>query len=440
MESCGVARRDGQSAPPSKLVHARRLGAAALSATMQQPARDTRLVLGIMTSPFSVDLRATCRETWLAEPSTRPFVTSRFVVGGRGAACGKLGALALADEMAQHRDIAVVNTSDCAQWSCSVKVHAWFTLAVQTWPAAVWYGKAEEDGIVWLSALMLELNAIAQSNGLEGGADTGRPWLYGKLAWLGACPHRDRRECPRSLQPPPQKQRGAAHEAALRSSLEKWERIKQRWTSCCGSCFSGTFDASNPREPPRCHPETEGGALFELGRVNVGSAQCPEVRMTPFAVGPLEVRSAALAREVAACDYANRYFEAQATRGRLVETECNGCDGAQGHAIGACVAGTLRVADLGWRRQKYACWGRDTAFGCRPNVLIETINATGTMIVHPVKARLPRARRLELWRLLRSHGPYRPLPLPTWELEFRGGDRRVLAVPRARVLGEARLV
>ena len=119
--------------------------------------------------------------------------------------------------------------------------------------------------------------------------------------------------------------------------------------------------------------------------------------MTPFAVGPLEVRSAALAREVAACDYANRYFDAQASRGRLVETECNGCDGAQGHAIGACVAGTLRVADLGWRRQKYACWGRDAAFGCRPNVLIETINASGTMIVHPVKAHLPRARRLELW-------------------------------------------
>ena len=109
-------------------------------------------------------------------------------------------------------------------------------------------------------------------------------------------------------------------------------------------------------------------------------------------------------------------------------------------AIGACVAGTLRVADLGWRRQKYACWGRDTAFGCRPNVLIETINASGTMIVHPVKAHLPRARRLALWRVLRSHGPYRPLPLPTWELEFRDRDRRVLAVPKARVLGNARLV
>ena len=399
---------------------------------MQQPTLDaTRLVLGIMTAPDSVGLRATCRSTWLAEPGARPFVTSKFVVGGRGTACGKRGMLALAEETAQHGDIAVVNASDCAMWHCSAKVHAWFKLAVHTWPAAKWYGKAEEDGIIWLSALMLELNTISQSRHGSDAAE-GSAWLFGKLAWLGACPHRDKSECPRNLQPPPQRQRGASNEAALRGSLQRWERLKQRWTACCGSCFAGAYEAGNPLDPPRCHPETEGGPLFELGRVNVGSLQCPEVRMTPFAVGPLEVRSAALAREVATCDYASRYFEAQAMRGRLVDTECNGCDGAQGHAIGACVASTLRVADLGWRRQKYPCWQRDPAFGCRPTVLLETINASGTMIVHPVKAHLPRSRRLELWKVLRSQGPYRPLPLPTWALRFRGEDRKVLAVPKAR--------
>ena len=98
----------------------------------------------------------------------------------------------------------------------------------------------------------------------------------------------------------------------------------------------------------------------------------------------------------------------------------------------------LRVADLSWRRQKYPCWAKEARYGCRPNTMLETINASGTLIIHPLKDHLPAARRRRLWEVLRAAagGAYRPLRLATSALTLRepaatpGAEARALALPR----------
>ena len=87
-------------------------------------------------------------------------------------------------------------------------------------------------------------------------------------------------------------------------------------------------------------------------RAHHGSAQCPEVVIAPFAIGPIEVRSRPLARQIADCEFADRYFASLSRRGDALRGDCAAGDAVQAQALTMC-APSVRLADATWRRMSY---------------------------------------------------------------------------------------
>ena len=158
---------------------------------------------------------------------------------------------------------------------------------------------------------------------------------------------------------------------------------------------------------PRCQPG--GGGRGGGG----GSAQrCAKVVSAPFAIGPVEVRSVALARAIAACDEAHRYMDSLSASGDAVGGDCSSMDGNQGMPFARCAPRQLRLADATWRRMSYPHSAIRNSRGLNSSVLAWT---------HPAKNMpLDGARRL-----LAAYAslPYRPAPLHTYEYAAPGSLR-----------------
>ena len=65
-------------------------------------------------------------------------------------------------------------------------------------------------------------------------------------------------------------------------------------------------------------PKPHCAVDYDGSRAHHGSAQCPEVVIAPFAIGPIEVRSRPLARQIADCSNADNYFSALTQRGIVI--------------------------------------------------------------------------------------------------------------------------
>lgn len=146
---------------------------------------------------------------------------------------------------------------------------------------------------------------------------------------------------------------------------------------------------------------------------------CPNsVRMTPFAVGPLDARRRDLAEAVARCAYARRYFARLSPRGDAEGAMCGTTDGAQGHAIGECVS-RLAVADGTARRIHTG--------HCVPGSGRCSERAGSPIAVHPLKKRdLPYWNAS--WHTLTRFG-YAPAPLVESIVDLIGPTRPVPTVP-----------
>mmetsp|Transcript_36050 Transcript_36050/g.117317 ORF Transcript_36050/g.117317 Transcript_36050/m.117317 type:complete len:354 (-) Transcript_36050:31-1092(-) len=322
------------------------------------------LVLGVMTAPGATRNRDNLRAL-----SHRPHahgVRTVFVLGDVDCARRPTAA-----EHIAHRDFVFVNASDCQTWHRAAKVDAWYRHALARWPSAHWIGKSEDDALVRVSALARDLAAL----------DATQPWYYGIMAWIGLCDS----EAPACDSAP---------------------------TGCClGACFAGPLQRvhtnssacmSGRCSPPGCRPKPPAAAR----RRSCPPQPCAEALVVPFAIGPVEVRSAPLARAVAECSTSGRYFASLSVAGETLREDFSSMDGNQGLPLARCVP-RLRLADATWKRMSY------------PNSAMRNAplmgNDTWLAWSHPLKhAPPPLARRV--WSAF-GQLRYRPEPLHTYTFE-----------------------
>jgi len=279
------------------------------------------IALGIMVVPANTVLRAAARSSWL--PEARRHATVRWVAGD--VPCARS---ALAEEAQLYGDVAFVPSDDCQKWHSPAKVHAWYAYALQSFPGAMWILKMEDDGLLWMSALVATLSTLPHRGSI----------YVGMLQWQGGC---------------------------TLSEIGRGGPAEQK----CHGCWAGWYRGGAPA-PRACGDMWKDGWQ---GSVRQGSVTCPQFQLAPFACGPFEARSRHLAQIVARCEYADRYFKAMSRRGDVRRDWCVSTDGGQGHALGACVR-SMHIADLGMHRQKYATK--------------QQLNEShSVMIVHPIKSR-----------------------------------------------------
>ena len=290
------------------------------------------IVLGIITSPSAATRRDAARLTWLRDSSIiSGDVAYRFVIGESASSCaGASTDLAAAD-------IVRVQAPDCAKWHGAAKVHAWFKLALKVFPRAQWFGKTEDDGMLWPSALHADLKALEQRSP--------RAQYYGVLSWQGSCPA------------------GESYYGSKRTDAD----------ITCAGCYGGAV--------------SDGGALCRATRCDNGpppnhrrccQVGCPRsLRMVPFAIGALDVRKRDLAEAVATCSYADAYFHRVSSYSAALNAMCQTVDGAQGHAIGECVD-SVRIADITSQRlaDSTQCRNSNSNGRCEDGVAV---------VVHPLK-------------------------------------------------------
>ena len=224
-------------------------------------ARRGRLVdfaLGIMVVPARRALRDDIRATWL-RPASRDAGVAAHFVAGQLSQCART---ALAAEAALHGDVFFVNSSDCQPWFSAEKVHAWYLTALRLYPRARWFGKVEDDAMLRVSSVTADLRALSSL------VDHDSPVYVGYMQWSAHCRQLERA-------------RGRGREWAA--------------TTCAQGCWLGDVAPSAGGRAPRCEKAFDGRSVVP------GSAACPSLAAHPFAVGPLEVRSAGLARLVAHC-------------------------------------------------------------------------------------------------------------------------------------------
>jgi hypothetical protein len=317
------------------------------------------IVMGVMVIPSNSNNRAAIRATWLSEASASMLV--RFVAGD--VACARKHMQREADEFG---DVAFVASRDCTKHVSPEKVHAWFTYAVHRWRTP-WIGKMEDDGVLWPSALMTDLNSLPQ-------APHQRTYV-GIMQWQGSCKLNE-----------------------VTSADGNYQR--------CAACWGGWFEGGRGPSSSNCPPMVRRGVLSFPGAE--GSFDCPSLHFNPFACGPLEVRSRALALDVASCAYADRYFSAMSVRKGANNLMCVSADGGQGHAIGHCIP-SLEVADLGSARQRFGT--------------IRQLNGSNAvMIVHPIKKGILEEWERS-WHFMRR-APYRPAPIGSVHLAVTNSSSR----------------
>ena len=253
------------------------------------------LVLGILPSDASrrdwragVANRDASRRLWLAAPPP-PRVTARFVLVADFAAGGSSSASPSSTSLRRRRLLserrhalqreASAHTSDLvllpsapsgSSCACAELIHAWFAHALATWPAARYYGKTEDDVLIALPALLWELARLPFDRKL---------W-WGLMAWTG-------------------------------NGNTDHPRI---------GCWAGGFEDDPMHRSPSKTLAKERG--------------CPE-GATPIAPSPtheLDVRSAPLARDMAACAYPAQWLASMPGARRCP----NECAAVQGHWLTRC--------------------------------------------------------------------------------------------------------
>ncbi|KAL1521590.1 hypothetical protein AB1Y20_021249 [Prymnesium parvum] len=305
-----------------------------------------KVVMGVMVIPSNRRNRDAVRATWGAAAAPRMLV--RFVAGDVRCARSEMQA-----EQLQYGDCSFVDSKDCSKVHSPAKVYAWFNYAASTWPDVPWIGKMEDDGIVWPSALFIDLDALGPRAHLDA--------VYvGMMQWHGSCLMSEGSDAPGRQQ-------------------------------LCKGCWGGWFSGGRPPSS-NCPPLMERGMVLESTTGPLGSHSCPLLRFAPFACGPLDVRSRPLALAMAKCEYASRFFQEVSRRGERTRKLCYSADGAQGTAMSSCMS-PLSIVDLGPGRQRFA-------------TARQLNNTNGVMIVHPIKTGIL-AEWNFMWNFLRR-GPYRP--------------------------------
>ena len=308
------------------------------------------LALGVITAPDAHKRRSGARATWLRDPAVLTGrVAVRFVLGGGGARSASDDGDAAcresvrAEAAAHPADTLLVDARDCHIWHSPAKVHAWFKAALRLFPSTAWLGKTEDDALPWPSAVVADLETLSP-----------RVQYYGLMAWQGSCrggwaAHGDGDGDGGATT-------AAAAEEAAAAAQEAADLLATNRHSApleCMGCFGGLFSGGpSVCRATTCRNAPSGRRCCQLG--------CPNaVRMAPFAVGPLEVRTRALAASVAACAYADAYFARLTATGAARGALCSTTDGSQGHAIAECLpkrgrgggaAASLVVADAGHGR------------------------------------------------------------------------------------------
>ena len=370
------------------------------------------LALGVVSDPSAWRRRSAARATWLRDPAiVAGQVDVRFVLGSgasEGAAdddtvCRNISVGAAQSET----DVVLVPTPDCKMWHSPAKVHAWFQYALTHFPKASWIGKTEDDAMLWPSAVVADLRVLP--------ADVD---YFGVLAWQGSC-------------------RSLAVDADGQSAGPQVE---------CSGCYGGPL-AEGISMCRAAHCRAGGAAALGRRCCQVG---CPRsMRMSPFAVGALDIRARPFAERVASCGYAQRYFSALSRFGQLLGAMCSTTDGAQGHAIGECALAAgprhlLVVVDGGDRRLSDGIACRQIARAATSSTgSTSTANAgcgTGLTVLHPLK-RQDVAGWMETWLGLTqpalrplAHGSSSPRIAGTGTdagSEIRGTHRRYSALPMA---------
>lgn len=332
--------------------------------------------LGVMVIPDNSAYRLAARQTWI--PEAKLHATVRFVAGD--VPCAHQAMQWEADE---HGDVAFVASDDCKKWHSPAKIHAWYTYALTHFPQASWIAKMEDDGILWTHAAVEALMTVRQHGAV----------YFGMMQWQGGC-------------------------SLSEGSGDAITRDAQSCSGCWGGWFRG---GGTPHQCMNMWRENWSGAVKEQ------TDDCPRFFMAPFACGPFEARSRALASAVSECEYAGRYFAAMSRRGDKKRNWCVSADGGQGHAIGACMRSPVTFADIGAERQKYAT--------------VKEMNVTrnGVLIVHPIKNRYDDPKRLPafydnwrfVWDFLRRTPPFR-LPISVARLHFLSNETRPRITERGR--------
>ena len=338
------------------------------------------LALGVMTAPGYVRNRENVRALSHSDPTLARVVYAVFVLGDLPCARDPT-----AEEARRHQDIVYVNSSDCTNWHRAPKVQAWFELAVVRWPAANWYGKSEDDGLLRIPALLLDLWSLPSNEYV----------IYGIMAWTGACTAFVD-NCPMDGTP------GSGYARSTAS-----------WENCTAgaTCFGGALQPM-PHEVSRCltrHQQRCQGAAEECRGMPhlchvpsctvAGKCSRADTLMAPYALGPVDVRSPRLARAVAECDEAKRYMAAISARAARPGATM---DGGQALPVAMCVPRVL-IADATWRRMSFTASAVRNSRGRNTTVLGWS---------HPAK-RMASASARHVWDALVSP-QYVPAPLPTY--------------------------
>ena len=375
------------------------------------------LIVGIISDASSRKARSAIRATWLSPAALQMAnrTLAMFVVGEPTLGCSNTSEDRLARELRSHSDLLRLRVPDCLP-HFGAKVHAWYRHAVRQWPRAQWLAKAEDDAMVDLSALQTLLFGLGRSRHKD-------PWYVGRFGWTSRC-------WPLRV--------GCPSELGKVGAPVRDQRTRAAWEGCCAGCWGGLLasDRSRTLQPwGGCTPQTETLDRWETRGLVPSTRACGEVRSAPFAVGPLEARSRALARAVARCRGAHSYFAAMSAGGAALGGECEAGDAAQGHAVSECAPpGGLRLASFGpARHQKYPCWRTDpTDFPCQINTPADVVNCSDTLVIHPLKSKptpglppYPRSGWHTLWSILRAR-PYSPAPLDVLEVSLPGGRLRLI--------------
>ena len=256
-------------------------------------------------------------------------------------------------------------------WRTPEKTHAWFKAALVAFPSAAWIGKTEDDAIIWPSALLTDLAAVSTST----------DW-YGQMHWQGSCRHQ--------------------HVTAMAD---------------CSGCYGGALQQG----PSICRPVWCKGK----GSSRCCQLGCPHAaRMTPFALGALDVRRRSFAAAIAHCAYAERFFRSVSEHSVSLASMCATTDGSQGHAVGECVE-NVRMADATARHidgTRACAWHGDRR--CAEGQVA---------VLHPLKkSRL--ASWNSSWHRMTQQHTYSPSPLLEAEVVSPTGT----TLPRLTFLRELR--
>ena len=218
------------------------------------------------------------RNTWFTDSAVRcGRVVARFVIGAADRAC-------VSSAMdSTSADIVLVDTPDCSMWHSAQKVHAWMKLALTMFPSTPWLAKTEDDALLWPTSILVDLAALSEGT-----------LYYGPMHWQGSC------------------------------------RSRGTPTLDCSGCYGGALiHGAMICRPSLCRASKAPSAerCCQVG--------CPKAtRMTPFAMGALDVRHRRLASAVASCPYADAFFATLASHSRALDAMCMTTDGAQGHVLG----------------------------------------------------------------------------------------------------------